>query len=230
MATRAARGTSLRAVRTARGHSRARQRCGVRKEVPLSVGRGVNENWRWWSGLGRRAGGLDIHIAEVSGFLEGSVDWLPFVTPKAAQRSFPLGERSGCDQTSDMAEATLPWPHAPTHQLCERGTYLVTAATYQKAHYFRGAERLRVLQRGLLKLAADYGWQIEAWVVFPNHYHFVAHSPAALPSAENLPKMLTKLHTKTATWLNRWTAHPDAKFGTTTGRRASPPKRPILPD
>ncbi len=107
-----------------------------------------------------------------------------------------------------MAEATLPWPHAPTHQLCERGTYLVTAATYQKAHYFRGAERLRVLQRGLLKLAADYGWQIEAWVVFPNHYHFVAHSPAALPSAENLPKMLTKLHTKTATWLNRLDGSP----------------------
>ena len=93
------------------------------------------------------------------------------------------------------------WPHAPTHRLSESGTYFVTGATYQKAHHFREPLRLGVLERGLLKLAAEYGWQFEAWAVFSNHYHFVAHSPES--GAESLSEMLNTLHSKTATWVNR---------------------------
>jgi len=93
-----------------------------------------------------------------------------------------------------MPEQRPPWPHAPTHQLSQTGTYLVTAATYLKVHYFRGANRLVVLQRGLLKLTQEYGWQLEAWAVFSNHYHFVAHSPTGGPTAESLSKMLGALH------------------------------------
>jgi putative transposase len=55
-----------------------------------------------------------------------------------------------------------PWPHAPTHRLSESGTYLVTAGTYLKQHHFRGAERLRVLHRGLLTVACEFAWQLEA--------------------------------------------------------------------
>jgi putative transposase len=62
---------------------------------------------------------------------------------------------------------------------------------------------LAVLQRGLLKLANDHGWHLEAWAVFSNHYHFVAHSPAAVSTAETLSKMLGVLHAKTAAWVNR---------------------------
>ncbi len=58
------------------------------------------------------------------------------------------------------------WPHAPTHRLSESGTYFVTGATYRKAHHFREPLRLGVLERGLLKLAAEHGWQFEAWAVF----------------------------------------------------------------
>jgi len=101
-----------------------------------------------------------------------------------------------------MAEIKTPWPHAPTHQLSGRGTYFVTAATYLKAHHFRGATRLRVLHRGLLTMAGKFGWQLEAWAVFSNHYHFVAHSPADATDASTLPAMLSILHVKTAEWLN----------------------------
>ena len=102
-----------------------------------------------------------------------------------------------------MPEPPTSWPHAPTHQLSEAGTYLVTAATYQKAHHFRHAQRLDVLERGLLAVAAGFNWHIEAWAVFSNHYHFVAHSPAGEMGAATLPAMLAKLHTRTATWVNR---------------------------
>ena len=107
-----------------------------------------------------------------------------------------------------MPEQRPPWPHVPTHQLSQTGTYFVTAATYLQAHHFKGANRLAVLQRGLLKLAQEYGWQLEAWAVFSNHYHFVAHSPTDVPTAENLSKMLGVLHAKTSGWVNRLDSQP----------------------
>ncbi len=102
-----------------------------------------------------------------------------------------------------MPEPSTPWPHAPTNQLCVGGTYFVTASTYQKAHHFRGAKRLRVLQRGLLTVAEKFGWQLEAWAVFSNHYHFMAHSPADAEDASSLSDMLSMLHVKTAEWVNQ---------------------------
>jgi len=102
-----------------------------------------------------------------------------------------------------MTEPRTPWPHAPTHQLSGRGTYFVTASAYQRDPHFRGAKRLRVLQRGLLTVANDFGWQLEAWAVFANHYHFIGHSPAAQADASSLSDMLSVLHVKTAAWVNR---------------------------
>jgi putative transposase len=100
-------------------------------------------------------------------------------------------------------ESGSPWPHAPTHRLATAGTYFVTAATLGKVNYFRGGNRLRVLHRGLLRLAGEFGWQLEAWAVFSNHYHFVGHSPSRQPSAEGLSVMLSTLHSKSAGWINR---------------------------
>ena len=102
-----------------------------------------------------------------------------------------------------MAEHHTPWPHAPTHQLGQRGTYFLTASTYLKAHHFRGRARLRVLHRGLLTVARDFGWRPEAWAVFSNHYHFIGQSPEDAPDASNLSDMLSRLHVETAKWINK---------------------------
>ncbi len=102
-----------------------------------------------------------------------------------------------------MATPKTPWPHAPTHQLAEAGTYFVTASTYRKAHHFRGRDRAKVLHRGLLTVVRDFGWRLEAWAVFSNHYHFVGNSPEGTESAESLSQMLAVLHTKTSGWVNR---------------------------
>jgi putative transposase len=108
-----------------------------------------------------------------------------------------------------MAEPKTPWPHAPTHQLSERGAYFVTASTYRKEHHFRSARRLRVLHRGLLALTAKFGWRLEAWAVFSNHYHFIAHSPANEEDATSLDSMLRMLHVKTAGWINKLDKSPE---------------------
>lgn len=108
-----------------------------------------------------------------------------------------------------MPHPTIAWPHAPRHALALGGTFLVTASTLHKAHHFRTPDRLDVLHRGLLKVAGDFGWQLEAWAVFSNHYHFIAHSPAEALDASSLPAMLKMLHVKTAGWLNRLDGVPE---------------------
>lgn len=92
------------------------------------------------------------------------------------------------------------WPHAPVHRLSMDGVYMVTAATLYKEHLFCGRERLDLLETQLLSMAKKYNWQLEAWSVFPNHYHFVARSQ---PESANLRKFITHLHADTARELNR---------------------------
>ena len=100
---------------------------------------------------------------------------------------------------SASTDERFPWPHAPLHRLTASGIYFVTVATLHKEHHFRGKERLEVLHLGLLTACRDFGWRLEAWAVFSNHYHFVAESPG---TAESLPAMLGKLHETTAKWVN----------------------------
>lgn len=88
---------------------------------------------------------------------------------------------------------------------------MVTAGTYRKIHHFRSAQRLDVLERGLLTVSRDHGWGLEAWAVFSNHYHFVASAPAGEQAAASLSRMLSTLHTTTGTWVNRLDGMPGRK-------------------
>src|SRR6476619_7176680 len=92
------------------------------------------------------------------------------------------------------------WPHAPAHKLGPEGVFIVTGATLHKEHLFRGPDRLDILHCRLLTLAESYRWQLEAWAVFSNHYHFVARSG---PGARDLRRLLSHLHSATALEVNR---------------------------
>ena len=92
------------------------------------------------------------------------------------------------------------WPHAPIHRLDENGAYIVTASTYQKAHVFRGSSRLSLLCDRLLDRCVESRWALQAWAVFPNHYHFVA---IAEGEPKSLGQMLQRLHSETAKEVNR---------------------------
>jgi putative transposase len=97
----------------------------------------------------------------------------------------------------------IPWPHAPEHRLSESGTFIVTAGTYRKRHFFRDQHTLQILHNGLLKYANHFHWRLEAWAVFSNHYHFICHSPAdAADGAESLSTFLNRFHSKSSAWLN----------------------------
>ncbi len=77
---------------------------------------------------------------------------------------------------------------------------MVTAGTYQKRHHFRSPDRLSLLVEQLQSLSQSYGWQLQAWAVFSNHYHFVAISPG---DPASLPNFLRHLHSVTAHEVNR---------------------------
>ena len=91
------------------------------------------------------------------------------------------------------------WPHAPYHSFNEKGTYMVTGSTLNKEMFFRKREELDLLHDMLLELAEHYQWKLEAWAVFPNHYHMMAQSPQ---DPTTLRKFITHLHSSSARKLN----------------------------
>jgi putative transposase len=100
------------------------------------------------------------------------------------------------------------WPHAPPHRISSHGTFLVTGGTLHKRHFFRSEARLNLLEDKLLELAKDFGWQLEAWAVFSNHYHFVGHCQA---SSAKLKDFSGELHAATAAKLNQEDGEPKRK-------------------
>jgi putative transposase len=59
---------------------------------------------------------------------------------------------------------------------------------------FKGPNRLTILTNCILELADRYNWSLQAWAVFPNHYHLVGNSQ--MP--ESMRSFLRHLHCVTA--------------------------------
>jgi len=92
------------------------------------------------------------------------------------------------------------WHHAPTHRFLPGQTYMTTAGTLHKRHFFRTAKQLKYLEKALLDTLAEANWSIHAWSVFSNHYHLVARDTGQTTSMNEL---ICRLHSRTATWLNQ---------------------------
>ncbi|MGA7853196.1 MAG: transposase [Candidatus Acidiferrales bacterium] len=91
------------------------------------------------------------------------------------------------------------WPHSPLHRLDASGTYMVTAGTYRKEPFFGNGTRLSILQRHLFALCTEYTAALQAWAIFPNHYHFVTQfeNPSVLRG------LVRRLYSATAQEVNR---------------------------
>lgn len=118
------------------------------------------------------------------------------------------------------------WPHGPTHWLRQGGVYIVTAGTYGKEHFFHSVERLNYLTNALLTLAEEYHWELQAWAVFPNHYHFVAASDRP----GTLRQVIQYLHSISAKHINLLDGKPGEGCGSSIGTRSLRMRSPILRD
>lgn len=77
---------------------------------------------------------------------------------------------------------------------------MVTASTLYKRPFFQGDERLQLVQQALWEAMEAFGWRIQAWAIFANHYHVIAHAPS---DAASLKRVIQRLHAQTAREINR---------------------------
>ncbi len=91
------------------------------------------------------------------------------------------------------------WPHAPSRSVTEPGTYFITAATYQKQHRFASHEKLNLLQSVIFVTCIEFNFELQAWAIFPNHYHIVGFCPVE----KGVKKLTEKIHGVSARKLNR---------------------------
>lgn len=108
-----------------------------------------------------------------------------------------------------MSDDSRPWHHRPSHVFLPKTMYMVTAGTFHKEHFFKGGERLGFLQQALFDAAEAYGWELQAWAIFPNHYHFIAKAPQ---DASSLKFMIQRLHSQTGREINRLDAAPGRRI------------------
>jgi putative transposase len=105
----------------------------------------------------------------------------------------------GCGTLNIMDVTESRHHHHPCHRFVPEGTYFVTASTLHKAHLFQSGKAKDMVLEQLFELTAAYGWQLQAWAVLVNHYHFVALAPE---DAKSLKPMLQKLHSDSAVSIN----------------------------
>jgi putative transposase len=82
---------------------------------------------------------------------------------------------------------------------------MVTTGIYEKLPHLNSPPRLDFFLQSLFACAAESGWQLQAWAVLANHYHFIAQSPA---DDGMLPDFIGELHRRTARQLNLWDESP----------------------
>lgn len=107
-----------------------------------------------------------------------------------------------CDSEHNLTPS-VDWPHAPIHRWVPGSAYLVTAGTYGKLHHFRGAERLSWLTQEILERTWEFGWRLDAWAIFSNHYHFVASPRPDLAHPGSLKEAIRRIHGRSAVHWNR---------------------------
>jgi len=97
------------------------------------------------------------------------------------------------------------WHHSPVHWFVPNTLYMVTASTLYKRHIFDTQEKLHLLQETLFEVIRVYGWELHAWAVFVNHYHFIARSPE---DGTTLQRLIQRLHSQSARLVNALDTSP----------------------
>jgi len=97
------------------------------------------------------------------------------------------------------------YPHNPPHLFRPCAIYMVTGGTLYKRPFLNSDEKKAHFCYMLFEQALIYGWEIEAWAVLNNHYHFVAQAPE---EAQNLKRFIQALHSGTARFFNRLDGTP----------------------
>ncbi|MCC6300405.1 MAG: transposase [Anaerolineales bacterium] len=100
------------------------------------------------------------------------------------------------------------YPHNPPHYFVPNAMYIVTGAILYKQRLLFDDQRKALVLEILLERAAHWGWDMEAWSILENHYHFVSQAPE---NALTLESFIRQTHSKTAVELNKLDNTPGRK-------------------
>lgn len=83
--------------------------------------------------------------------------------------------------------------------------YMVTGAILHNQPFLGENRRKEFLLQTLFERTKLLNWNLQAWAVLNNHYHFVAQAPE---NAITLEKLIRQIHSITAIEINRWDNTP----------------------
>jgi len=95
--------------------------------------------------------------------------------------------------------------HNPPHYFVSNAMYMVTGAIVHKQPLLSEDRRKEFFLKTLFEKTTLFGWDMEAWAVLNNHYHFIGQSPE---DSTTLAKLLQQVHSITAIQINRWDNSP----------------------
>jgi len=101
------------------------------------------------------------------------------------------------------------WHHSPLHLFIPNTLYMVTGSTFHKQHIFDSPQKLQLLQNILFEVMQAYNWELQAWVLFANHYHFIARSP---DDGTSLKRLIQHLHSDSARLVNKIDSNPGRRI------------------
>ncbi len=86
--------------------------------------------------------------------------------------------RLTAEQRAELVQQRLAQgdpPHSPPHLVHDDAHYLLTATCYDHMLHMRDSRRRRQVLDAHFEEFITAGMDIQAWVVFPNHYHLLVH-------------------------------------------------------
>lgn len=92
------------------------------------------------------------------------------------------------------------YPHNPPHFFSPNAIYMVTGAILYKQPIINTTEKKQIACKTLFERAKLLGWELEAWAILSNHYHFVAIAPV---NSSSLIRMIREFHSITAIQFNK---------------------------
>lgn len=97
------------------------------------------------------------------------------------------------------------YTHNPPHYFVPNAMYMVTRTILHKQNLLRENRCKEFFLKTLFEKAEGLGWNLQAWAVLHNHYHFISQAPSI---STTLAKLIQQVHSITAIQLNRWDHTP----------------------
>ena len=91
------------------------------------------------------------------------------------------------------------YPHNPLHLFRPDAIYMVTGGTLYKRHHLNTDDKKADFCKTLFDQIQKFSWDLEAWAVLSNHYHFVVQAP---DNSESLKHLIQAVHSTSAKSIN----------------------------